>query len=353
MKLFSSKAESLMGIDISSTGIKLVELSGSQASPKLESMSMVQIPRDAIVENTIIDSMVISQALKDAVDAAKPSAKKVAFAVSGNAVIIKTVTMPVMSEFDLEAQIEFEADEYIPYDIEDVYLDFQILGEVADDPNQMEVVLAACKREVIDDYQLVLKDAGLEVVRVDCCVFCLENAAELAYEQTAGDDEQEENVHALVNIGANLININILRNGQTTFVRDQFFGGQNLTEDIQSAQNISFQAAEEMKLKNFSSVSQEALASFYEGLASELVRSLDFYVASHPGHPVQKLFVSGGCALIPGISDELRERIGIDTEVLNPFSAIKSGRKFDADYLQKIGPMMMVPVGLALRSFDE
>lgn len=353
MKLFSSKAESLIGIDISSTGIKLVELSGGQTSPKLESMSMVQIPRDAIVENTIIDSMVISQALKDALDAAKPSAKKVAFAVSGNAVIIKTVTMPVMSEFDLEAQIEFEADEYIPYDIEDVYLDFQILGEVADDPSQMEVVLAACKREVIDDYQLVLKDAGLEVVCVDCCVFCLENAAELAYEQTAGGDEQEENVHALVNIGANLININILRNGQTTFVRDQFFGGQNLTEDIQKVQNISFQAAEEMKLKDFSAISQEALASFHEGLASELVRSLDFYVASHPGHPVQKLFVSGGCALIPGIADELRERIGIDAEVLNPFSGIKSGRKFDADYLQKIGPMMMVPVGLALRSFDE
>lgn len=355
MDLFSHKAESLMGIDISSTGIKLLELSRGHSGLKLESMAMVQISRDAIVENTIIDSMVVSQALKDALAAARPSVRNVAFSVSGNAVIIKTVLMPAMSEFELESQIAFEADEYIPYDIDEVFLDFQILGEAPNNPDQMEVVLAACKREVIEDYQLVLKEAGLEVKCVDCCVFCLENAAELLHGQAPdGGDQQEETIHALVNIGANLVNINILRNGRSTFVRDQFFGGQNLTEEIQSAHNISFQAAEEMKLKDFSAIDPGALTGFYEGLASELVRSLDFYVASHAGLPVQKMFISGGCALIPGIAQEMKERLGIETEVLNPFSVIQSStRKFDAAYLEKIGPMMMVPVGLALRSFDK
>lgn len=315
---------------------------------------MAQVPRDAIVENTIIDSAVVSGAIKAALDAASPSSRKAAFSVSGNAAIIKMITLPIMSEFELESEIEFEADEYIPYDNDEVFLDFQILGEAPNDPDHMEVVLAACKREVIEDYQLVLNEAGLEAACVDCSVFCLENAAELLQEQMLNGNGQQETVYALVNIGANLININILCNGRSMFVRDQFFGGQNLTEEIQSAHTISYEAAEEMKIKNFSGINPNALASFYEGLGSELVRSLDFYVANHANQPVQKIYISGGSALIPGIDREMGERLSIETSVLNPFSVIRaSGRKFDAAYLQQVGPMMMVPVGLALRSFDE
>jgi type IV pilus assembly protein PilM len=158
----------------------------------------------------------------------------------------------------------------------------------------------------------------------------------------------------MVNIGANLVNINIMINGQMAFVRDQFYGGQNLTEEIQKEHNVSYQAAEEMKTERFSEISPEALERFYVGLTSELVRSLDFYSASHADNPVQKMLISGGCALIPDIETELEQRLGIQSEVINPFVGIGiSSRKFDMDYLNRIGPSMMVPVGLALRGFDR
>lgn len=358
MGLFSRKNEGLVAIDISSTGIKLVELSSARSGYALKSMAVAPLPRDAIVENTVIDSMAVSQALLDVIEEAKPSTRNVAIAVSGNAVIIKSIMMPTSTEFELESEIEFEADQHVPYDIEDVYLDFQILGQDPDDMMQMEVVLVACKREVVDDYQLVLSEAGLEAKCVDCAVFALENAAEAsgllendsAEEAYDGDGEYAV---ALVNIGANLTNVNILKNGQMAFVRDQFYGGQNLTEEIQKEHNLSYQAAEDMKKEAFEDVSAEALERFYVGLTSELVRSLDFYAANHADSPVQRLYLSGGTALVPNIAEELEQRLGIATEVVNPFANLKiNKKKFNQAYLDKIAPMMVVPVGLALRSFD-
>ena len=360
MSLFSGKSEGVVGIDISSTGIKLVELSGSRSGYELSSFAQVALPRDAIVENTIIDSTAVSEALAEAINSARPASKNVALAVSGNAVIIKTISLPVTTEFDLEAQIQFEADQHVPYDIDDVFLDFFIQGPSADDPEQMDVVLVACKREVVEDYQLVLSEAGLNAKCMDCAVFALENAAEITDEHgvyggadlTLEDDDAD--VHALINIGANMININVLINGRMAFVRDQFFGGHNLTEEIQKEHGISYQAAEQLKIENPDEIHPEALERFYVGLTSDLVRSLDFYSASRAEFPVRKLFISGGCALLPNIATELEQRLGIDAAILNPMSNISiSSRKFDAESLKRNGPMMMVPVGLALRSFDK
>jgi len=357
--LLSSKNDGLIAIDISSTGVKLVELAHTRSGYELKAMAVVPLPRDAIVENTVIDSMAVSQALLDALEEARPSLRRAAISVSGNAVIIKSITMPTVTEFELETQIEFEADQHVPYDIDDVYLDFQILGEDETDATQMEVVLVACKREVVDDYQLVLNEAGLEAKCVDCAVFALENAAEMmglinndaALESY--DDEEGSQAIGLINIGANLMNINILRNGQMAFVRDQFYGGQNLTEEIQKEHNLGYQAAEDMKKTAFHDVNPEAIERFYVALTSELVRSLDFYAANHAEYPVQKLYLTGGAVLIPEIAIELEQRLGIETEVVNPFDKIKvNEKKFNQEDLDRIGPMMMVPVGLALRSFD-
>lgn len=360
MGLFSASRDSIIGVDISGTGVKLVELEQGRSSYELKALAIVPLPRDAIVENTIIDSMAVSQALLDAVEIARPSTSDVALAVSGNAVIIKTIQAPSTTEFELETQIQFEADQHVPYDIDDVYLDFQILGPQRDDPEQMDVVLAACKREIVDDYQLVLSEAGLTAKVVDCSVFAIENAFELNQGAIVDlgedqiDEEGETPAYALVNIGANLINVNIMVDGQMAFVRDQFFGGQNLTEEIQKEHNISYQAAEDMKIERFSEVSPEAVERFYVGLTSELVRSLDFYAANHAEHPVQKLILSGGGALIPDIAMELEQRLGIEAVLVNPFENIKvSQKKFDIDYLNRIGPTLMVPIGLALRSFDK
>jgi len=360
VSFFSSKSGNLIGVDIGSTSIKLVQLSRSRSGFELVSMAETPLPRDAIVENTIIDSASISDALTEALRRARPSTKNAALAVSGNAVIIKTIKMPLMTELELEAQIEYEADQYVPYDIDDVFLDFYIQGISADDPEQMDVVLVACKREVVEDYQQVLNEAGLHVKCMDCDVFALENAAEITDEHRAvtGSEyslpDEDAEVNALINIGANMININVLIDGRSAFVRDQFFGGQNLTEEIQKEHCISYQAAEQLKIENFEDIYPDALERFYIDLTSELVRSLDFYGDRGSEFPVRKLCLSGGCALLPGIATELEQRLGIDTIVLNPFEniIIPSG-KFDADRLKKIGPMMMVPVGLALRNFDK
>jgi len=348
-----------MGIDISSTGIKLVELSRTRTGYELSSMAMVALPRDAIVENTIIDSAAVSEALAEAVRLAKPATRNAALAIAGNAVIIKTISMPVTTEFELEAQIEFEADQHVPYDIDDVFLDFHIQGISADDPEKMDVVLVACKREIVEDYQLVLSEAGLHAKCMDCAVFALENAAEITDEHTApsGGDyalpDEDAEVNALINIGANMMNINVLIDGRMAFVRDQFYGGGILTEEIQKAHNISYQAAEALKTENAEAIDPDALERFYIGLTSELGRSLDFYSATRSDFPVRKLYLSGGCALLPNISTELEQRLGIDTAVLNPFKHIAiPSRKFDAENIRANGMIMMVPVGLALRNFD-
>jgi len=357
VSFFSHKSAGMMGIDISSSGIKLVELSRSRSGYELAAMAIVPLPRDAIVENTIIDTTAVSDALKEAVKIARPSAKNVAVAVSGNAVIIKTIQLPMTTEFEMEAQIDYEADQHVPYDIEDVYLDFYIQGMSADDAEEMDVVLVACKRDIVNDYQLVLAESGLHAKCIDCAVFALENATELSieHELAAPNSLPDENseVNALINIGANMININVLIDGRMAFVRDQFYGGINLTEEIQKEHNISYLAAESLKVENPEDINPDALERFYIGLTSELVRSLDFYSASKPDFPVRKLFISGGCALIPGLATELEQRLGIDTAILNPFEHIKiPPRKFDSKHINSIGPMMMVPVGLALRNFD-
>jgi len=359
VSIFSSQSGNLIGVDIGSSSIKLVQLSRSRSGYELVSMAVVPLPRDAIVENTIIDSAAISEALVEALKRARPSTKHAALTVSGNAVIIKSIKLPLTTEFELEAQIEYEAEQYVPYEIDDVFLDFHIQGIAADDPEQMDVVLVACKREVVEDYQQIFNEAGLQVKCIDCDVFALENAAEITDEHTAVASDvyalpdEDAEVNALINIGANMININVLIDGRMAFVRDQFFGGQHLTEEIQKEHNISYQAAEQLKIENFEEIYPNALERFYIDLTSELVRSLDFYGDRGSEFPVRKLYLSGGCALLPNIATELEQRLGIDTAVLNPFDniSVPSG-KFDVENLQKTGPMMMVPVGLALRSFD-
>ncbi|MDQ6987065.1 MAG: type IV pilus assembly protein PilM [Mariprofundaceae bacterium] len=358
LNLFSSTPDALMAVDISSASIKLVELGKTRGGYQLKSMAVAPLPRDVIVENEIIDSTTVTQTLKDVVEIAGTSTKNVAFAVSGNALIIKTVTMPMMTELELEMQIEFEADQHVPYDMEDVYLDFQILGP-SEDGIEMDVVLVACKRDVIEAYQQVIHEAGLTVKCVDCAGFAVENAAGILADERHGpsadaDAEQPDVcVHALANIGANFINVNIMHGDHMAFVRDQFFGGNQLTQEIQEAHGVSFQVAEQMKLENFSGVDEAAVEHYFTALADELVRTLDFYAVKHADVPVQKVFLSGGGALVPGTVEQIEQRLGIETKLLNPFSEIKAAeKKFDADYIQRVGPMMMVPVGLALRRFD-
>jgi len=360
--LFTRESGIVVGVDISSTGIKVAELTRVRSGFQLRTMAIVPLTRDAIVEGTIVDSKAVTEALKQAFDIARPSTRNVSFAVSGNAVIIKTITIPTMTEFELESQIRFEAEQFLPFDIDEVYLDFQILGETPHDPEAMEVLVVACKRDVIDDFRLALSDAGLQTKLVDCAVFCTGNAFELLHQKTsrasranaqqpAGGEEQAD---ALVNIGASMININIVCRGRTRFVRDLFFGGNNLTEEIRKAHGLTFDAAEQVKLKNFSGIGESVLDEFYIQLVSDLGRSLDYYAANNAEYPVGRMYLSGGCALIPGIAGELEQRLGVETRVFNPFESVKlPKRKYDQAYLDETGPRMVIALGLALRSFDQ
>ncbi|MDQ6992776.1 MAG: type IV pilus assembly protein PilM [Mariprofundus sp.] len=359
MGLFSGKSGKMVGVDISSTGIKLVELARRRTGFELTAMAMMPLPRDAIVENTIVDSAAVIQTLIETVAQAGISNKNVVLSMSGNVVIIKVITLPLSTEFELEPLIELEADQHVPFEVDDVFLDFSIQGMNADDPEMMDVVLVACKREAVEDYQMVLNEAGLQAKCMDCTVFAIENAAEISSQHDVpivGDalpPDGDAEVHALVNIGANMMNINVLINGRMAFVRDQFFGGQNLTEEIQREHELSHQEAETMKIERFSEVNPDALERFYGGITSELIRSLDFYSASKAEFPVRKILLSGGSSLIPGIATEIEQRLGIESVVVNPMENIMiDANKFDVAHLQRIGPMLMVPVGLALRNFD-
>lgn len=356
MKLFQKESGNLVGIDISSNAIKVAEVSGGRSGLGLKSIAIVPMPAGALTENTIVDAAAVTHTLKQAFKIARPSTNNVCFGMSGNAVIMKTLILPAMSEFELEAQIAFEAEHLFPFNIDEVYLDFQILGDVPHDPGSIEVIIVVCKRNIIDDYLLVFSDAGLKVKCIDCCSFSIANAFEqisphLAVSGAEGLSDTAGGAVAMINIGAALININILDDGRSAFVRDQFYGGDQLTAAIMREHGLSVHAAEQIKQDNFHSIRKDVLEDFYLHLTSELVRSLDYYAAKHVENPVGVIYVTGGCALIPGIEAELEQRLGIRARVLNPLTCIKiPKRKFDPSYIDQTGPRMMVSLGLAMRS---
>lgn len=363
MSLLSGNRNGLIGVDIGTSSIKVAELHRGHSGYHLHAAAVVPLPPGAIVENTVEKADVVAQVLREAVRQAGVSTDRAAIAVAGNAVIVKTILLPAMSELELESQIAYEADQYVPYDMDELYLDFHVLGPAEQDPEQMEVVLVVCKRNIIEDYQLLFNEAGLTLVCVDCAVFALQNIAELLHEIPSA--KPANGIHllqpkknfsptiALINIGAAMIHVNILVEGRMTFVRDHFFGGNELTEAIQRIHQLSFQDAERMKIEDFSVVQKDAVDQYLAKLASELMYALDFYSANHSDRPVDKIFLSGGGALVPGIAEALEIRLGIDAEVLQPFPSITiaHNKAFNPDMMQKLGPRMVLPLGLAIRAF--
>ena len=358
MGLLFGGTEPLIGLDISSTSIKLVELGRVRGGHELKALAHVPLPRDVIVDQTVMDSMALQQALLDAVEVARPSTHRAAIALAGNAVITKVVQMPVMTELELEGQIGVLADEQVPFPIDEVYMDFQILGTSGEDETEMDVVLVACRREIVDDFQTTLHDAGLELAVVDCAVFALENALEITPAHGVPENLEElspedAEVHALVCLGGSMMHVNVAINGQMAFVRDQYFGGQNLTEEIAKVQGLSLDEAEKLKCEQPEEISPDATENFYNNLVGELQRALDYYAANKPDYPVKKILLTGGGALVPGMAAELGGRLGIDAELVNVLDSVEiPERKFDREHLARTGPLFTIATGLALRSFD-
>lgn len=347
------RKKGLIGLDIGSSSIKLVELRESQNTYKLENLGIAPLPPEAIVDGALMDSVTIIDAIRQLVIDSKTKTKDAVTSVSGHSVIVKKITLPLMSVPELEESIQWEAERYIPFDINDVNIDFQIFGSTPENPEVMDVVLVAAKKDIVNDYVSVVIESGLNPVIIDVDAFAIENMLSANYEV------QKEETVAMVNVGASITNINILKGNMTAFTRDIFKGGNQITDEIQRQLHIDYEEAEKIKVgSKIDAVSQpviqEVLKSASESLANEIGNSIEFYQSTTTYEKIEKLFLSGGGSKTKDLDIILQQVTGIPVEIVNPFKKIEyTGKSIDLEYLREIGPMMAVGVGLATRKVGD
>ena len=349
--MFLSKKKDIIGIDIGSSSVKLVQVKEHKGAFDLLNVGILPLPPEAIVDNTLMDSSSIVETIKKLLKSLNIRAKDAACSVSGNSVIIRKISLPAMPSEELEDQIHWEAEQYIPFDINDVNIDFQILAADQHDPAKMEVLLVASKKDIINDYLAVFNETGINLAVVDVDSFAIQNAFELNY------DVVPENVSALINIGASIMNLNIVKNGISLFTRDVQIGGNLYTEEIQKQFGVSSEEAERFKITGESpdqAKLRDTISRVNETLAMEMRRSLDFYNTTAGEGKINDVFISGGGANTPMLMEAVNQRLALPVEKLNPFRKIKYNEKeFDPEYLQEIGPLVTVAVGLATRRFGD
>jgi type IV pilus assembly protein PilM len=344
--LFSGKGS--IGLDLGSSYIKTVKLKESKGSYELELFDIHPLPPELIVDGSIIDSLRLVDSIKELIKKAGIKTKDTVISISGHSsVIIKRISLPEMSEEELSESIKFEAEQYVPFDIEDVMLDFQIIGP-KEEPGQMDVILVAVKKDIINEYISVVKEAGLNPIIVDIDSFALENMYGINYEI-----EPDKNI-ALLNIGASTINLGILKGGISVFTRDSSIGSNLHTEALQREFNISYENAEKLKRGELvENISPENAATVIETaseeILSEIIRSFDYYRSTTLHEDISEVMLSGGCALLKNFASMITERSGISTHMVEPFRNIKIPKKFDRAYVEDVAPMLAIAVGLALR----
>jgi type IV pilus assembly protein PilM len=344
--LFSKKIEPI-ALDIGSTFIKLVQLKGSHKSYQLKKFGMVPLPPEVIVEGAVMDAGRVVEAIRELLDSQKVTTKEVAISVSGSSVIIKRVSVADMTDEELAESIKWEAEQYIPFSIDDVNVDFQKLGAGAAE-GQADVLLVAVKKDKINDYVNLVKEAGLEPVVMDVDAFALANMYELNY-------VIEEGTTALLNIGASVMNINILKDGVSIFTRDITVGGNRYTEALQRDFGLTYEDAEKVKRGEDSEGADKeqitgVMASVTDDIVAETQRSFEFFRSTTGSDKVTRVLVSGGCARIGNFTSVLSERLEIPVEVVDPFRKIKIDPKhFDSTAIAESAPLCAVAVGLAIR----
>jgi type IV pilus assembly protein PilM len=352
---FGSK--SVVGLDIGSSSVKAVELSrrGRSKEFELTHLGVASMPAEAIVQGAFLNSSAIVEGIREAIEKAKIRTKNVAAAVSGHSVIVKKVSLPAMTRDELDEQIRWEAEQYIPFDVNEVNLDFQILNGGGGE-GQMEVLLVAAKKDLVDDYVQVIREAGLIPVAIDVAAFAVENSFEANYEV------RPDEVVALVNIGAQVVNINIISNGAPAFTRDITTAGNQYTEEIQKALSISFEEAERIKLGGRKTESsqevvpqevEQAMRSVTETVIGEISRSLDFFSATSADSRIERIVLCGGGASVAGLQAGFQARSGGKVEIMDPLARMIPSSRFEAEYLDEVAPALGVGVGLALRRMDS
>ena len=348
------KSKACVGLDIGSSAVKAVELKAAGKGYKVAAFATEPVPPDSIVDGAIIDGAAVSDAIRRLFENKAFKAKEVAASLSGNAVIVKKINLPVMTPAELGESILWEAEQYIPFDIQDVNLDYQILNPgTAGDGNTMEVLLVAAKKEKIADYTGVIAQAGRNPVVVDVDAFALQNAYEVNY----GLEPQQ--VVVLLNAGASAININILNGDQSVFTRDVSMGGNAYTEAVQKELNLPFESAEQAKKGNqVEGVNYEevrpVLHAMTENVLLEIQKTFDFFKATAASDRIDRIVVSGGASRVDGFAEALQERFATTVETFDPFRKIA----FDATRLniadaENVLPTAAVAVGLALRKAGD
>ena len=354
MGLFSGKNPTLLGLDISSTAVKLLELSSSGGGRlRVESYAVEALPPNSVVEKNIADVEAVGESIRRAVKRSGTRTKQAAVAVAGSSVITKIITMNAsLKDDEMEGQIELEADQYIPYPLEEVNLDFEVLGPSDKNPEAVDVLLAASRSENVDMRVAALEIGGLIAKVVDVEAYALENAFAYVAEQLPGGGKDQ--TIAVVDIGATMTTLNVLHDLKIIYTREQVFGGKQLTEEIMRRYGLSYEEAGMAKRQgglpdNYAS---EVLDPFKDAMSQQVSRSLQFFFSSSQFNSVDHIVMAGGSSSIAGADELIESKIGTTTSIANPFANMSLSSKVKPQTLSNDAPALMIACGLALRSFD-
>lgn len=351
--LFGKKSSTVLGVDISSSSVKILELSQQGDRYRVESYAVEPLPPNAVVEKNITDVEAVGEAVRRVVAKSRTKVRQAAVAVSGSAVITKVIQMPEgMNEFELEDQIALEADQYIPFPLDEVAIDFEVQGPSETRPGQVDVLLAACRKENVDVREDALEIGGLTARVVDVEAYALERAYTLIEPQLGAQDE--DLLVAVVDIGATMTTLSVLSSGQTVYTREQIFGGKQLTEEIQRRYGLSFEEAGLAKKQGGlpDDYELEVLSPFREAVVQQVARALQFFFGASQYNTVDYVVLAGGTASVQGLTEMVEEKTGTPTLVANPFADMSVDSRVNASALRNDAPSLMIACGLAMRSFD-
>ena len=350
--LFGNTKTPLVGLDISSTAVKLLQLTENGGRYRVEHYAVEPLPPNAVVEKNIVEVEAVAEAIRRAVSRSGTKARHAAAAVSGSSVITKVI--PMQGDLDqdaLEDQVQMEASNYIPYPIEEVSLDFEVIGPVPNNPEMINVLLAASRTENVDVRQSALELGGIAARVIDVEAFAMENAFKLVADQLS---VPRDAIVALVDIGATMTTLNVLRTQRSIYTREQVFGGKQLTDEVMRRYGLSYDEAGQAKRQGGlpESYDVEVLEPFKEALVQQVSRLLQFFYAGSDFNRVDQVVLAGGCASIAGIANLVEEQIGVPTVIANPLANMALGPRVQAHALAQDAPALMIACGLALRSFD-
>ena len=344
-----SRRRPLVGLDIGTSSVKAVQLQRARQKYRLIALGMAPVHPETIVDGVIMDAPAVSTAIRQIFEENKIETKEVAVSVSGHSVIVKKIRVPQMKKPELREGIAWEAEQHIPYAINDVNLDFQILEGTSSSDGEMDILLVAVKKDTVNEYLGVVSAAGLKATVVDIDAFAIENALETSGDVKPGD------VIALVDIGASVTTINVVQGGVSEFTRDSPLAGNRYTDSLQKRLGLSHEQAEALKMGSAVeghdyAEAKPVIDTVSAELVGEIRQSVEFYTSSAPNRAIHRVVLSGGSAKLEGLASSVSQALALPVEIANPFRTIDADpRKFDPEYLAFIAPQMTVGVGLALR----